>query len=180
MAWPYPAPTDDGGADHLTAGTRLPDVVLSATGGQRLSLANIHGAFVVVIYPWTGRQGIANPPGWDEIAGAHGSTPQLERLRDLAAGFATRAIRIFALSTQDTTWQAELAARLNLPFPVISDEHLRFADALRLPRFQTGGLTLLKRLTLVCRDGAIERTIYPVHPPDEHATALLRLLDTGA
>jgi hypothetical protein len=27
----------------------------------------------------------------------------------------------------------------------------------------------LKRLTLILRDGRIERVFYPVHPPDTHA-----------
>jgi hypothetical protein len=35
----------------------------------------------------------------------------------------------------------------------------------------------LKRLTLVLRDGTIERSIYPVHPPHTHASDLLATLD---
>ncbi len=75
-AWPYPAPRDDGAAGHLVAGVELPDIELPTTTGDRLSLAKISGLSIVFVYPWTGRPGIANPPGWDAIAGAHGSTPR--------------------------------------------------------------------------------------------------------
>ena len=33
--WPWPAPTDDGAAKHIIAGTRLPDVALVATRRRR-------------------------------------------------------------------------------------------------------------------------------------------------
>jgi len=38
-----------------------------------------------------------------------------------------------------------------------------------LPTFQTSGMTLLKRLTLVIHDGKIEHLFYPVFPPDQNA-----------
>ena len=45
--------------------------------------------------------------------------------------------------------------------------------ALRLPTLYVAGQTLLKRLTWVARDGAIERVFYPVFPPDRNATEVL-------
>jgi peroxiredoxin len=30
-------------------------------------------------------------------------------------------------------------------------------------------MTLIKRLTLILRDGKIEKVFYPVFPPDQHA-----------
>ena len=47
---------------------------------------------------------------------------------------------------------------------------LRLARALRLPTFEAGGMTLIKRLTLVVRDGLIEHVFYPVFPPDASAS----------
>ena len=76
--WPWPAPNDDGAADHLEPGTRLPDLELDATPGEPVNLARRPGRAVVFVYPWTGRAGLANPPDWDDIPGAHGSTPQTE------------------------------------------------------------------------------------------------------
>lgn len=174
--WPYPAPRDDGGAAHLVAGVALPDIELPTTTGDRLSLARISGLSIVFVYPWTGRPGETNPPGWDDIAGAHGSTPEAQGFETLIDQFRARGIQILGLSTQSRDWQREFASRIGLTYPLLSDEDFAVADALRLPRFETGGATYLKRLTLMCRDGVIVRAFYPVHPPDRHAADLLAML----
>jgi peroxiredoxin (alkyl hydroperoxide reductase subunit C) len=66
-----------------------------------------------------------------------------------------------------------MADRLHLPFPVLSDERLELTRALGLPTFETSGMTLLKRLTLVIEDGRIAQVFYPVFPPDSHAAEVL-------
>ena len=63
-----------------------------------------------------------------------------------------------------------------MPFPILSDEHLELTRALRLPTFETSGMTLLKRLTLVIRDAKIEHVFYPVFPPDRNAGDVLAWL----
>jgi peroxiredoxin len=83
---------------------------------------------------------------------------------------------LFGLSVQDTAYQREVVDRLHLPFPILSDEHLGFTRSLRLPTFETGGMTLLKRLTLVINDGGIEHVFYPVFPPDRNASEVLAWL----
>ena len=50
----------------------------------------------------------------------------------------------------------EAAERLHLPFPLLSDAQLAFASAMRLPQFDVGPMRLLKRLTLIVRDGVVE------------------------
>ena len=69
-------PNDDGAADHLKPGLKLSAIALPATDGTEICLAEIPDVSVVIIYPSTGRPGIANAPGWDVIPGAHGSTPE--------------------------------------------------------------------------------------------------------
>ncbi len=76
---------------------------------------------------------------------------------------------LFGLSTQDTAYQREVADRLHLPFAILSDEHFKLTEALRLPTFQASGMRLLKRMALVIRDGQIEHVFYPVFPPDRNA-----------
>ena len=176
IPWPWPAPTDDGGAAHLMAGMAVPDIELRTTTGSTVSLARITGRSILFVYPWTGRPGLANPPGWDDIAGAHGSTPELEGVRNLASSFASLDTAVYGLSVQGSEWQAELAKRLGLNFVLLSDELLAFARALGLPTFETGGVTYLKRLTLSIVDGRIDWVFYPVHPPDAHARAVLAWL----
>lgn len=160
-----PQPT----ADHLTQGLALPPVLLPATDGRDVCLAMLRGRSVVAVYPWTGRPGQPNPPDWDLIPGAHGSTPELEGFRDLHGRFARQETRVFGLSRQTTEYQRELVERLGLPFTVLSDREGKFADALRLPTFATGGEIYLKRLTLVVAEGRIAHVFYPVPDPAGHA-----------
>lgn len=176
IEWPYPAPEDDGAARHLVAGLGAPDTLLPATIGEPVSLARLEGAWVVFIYPWTGRPGLSNPPNWDDIKGAHGSTPEAEGFRDRYQAFRAAGYDVLGVSGQATADQHEFAGRIGLPFPLLSDAEGALRTPLRLPVFETGGIVYLKRLTLVLRDGKIERTIYPVHPPHTHAGDLLATL----
>jgi peroxiredoxin (alkyl hydroperoxide reductase subunit C) len=81
--------------------------------------------------------------------------------------------QVFGLSTQDTGYQREAVERLHLPFELLSDEKLAFARALKLPTFEVDGMTLIKRITLIARDGAIAKVFYPVFPPDRNAGEVL-------
>jgi peroxiredoxin len=166
-------PRDDLATKHLIAGTRLPDVVLPAIRGAPVNLARFQERAIVFVYPFTGTPGQPNPPKWDEIAGAHGSTPEAEGFRDCYPGFQALDYEVFGISGQITQDQQAFATRTGLPFLLLSDAAFAFGDALKLPRFETGGVTYLKRLTFIVRNGVIYRTIYPVHPPGEHAAELL-------
>ncbi len=177
QAWPWPAPEDDGAAAHIVAGMLLPPIALPSSAGVAIDLSRCQGRAVVFVYPFTGTPGAANPPGWDDIPGAHGSTPEAHGFRGLMPMFAMKAVRVYGLSAQASADQQAFARREALTFPLLSDSDLRFADALRLPTFATGGVTYLKRLTFVVRDGIIERTFYPVHPPHCHAGQVLAALD---
>jgi peroxiredoxin len=170
-----PVPIDDGACDHLP-GMRLPSLALPATNGGMVDLSMLPGRSVVYIYPRTGRPDQPLPTGWDEIPGARGCTPQSCAYRDLAAELGALATRVFGLSTQDTAYQQEAVARLHLPFQLLSDERLALATALALPTFQVDGMTLIKQLTLVIDDGAIETVFYPVCPPDADAANVVAWL----
>ena len=172
-----PVPVDDGAADHLP-GAEVPAVPLRATGGGAVDLAERSraGTVVVFAYPRTGRPGVDPPAGWDEIPGARGCTPEACSFRDLAADFADAGAEVFGLSTQDPEYQAEAAERLGLPYSLLSDEGLALASAMRLPTFEVDGTTLLRRLTMVLRDGRVNRVLYPVFPPDRAAQDALAAL----
>lgn len=171
-----PVPVDDGACDHLT-GMRLPPLKLRSTRGREVDLSSLSGTTVVYAYPRTGRPDQEVPPGWNEIPGARGCTPQSCAFRDhfeelKRAG----AAQVFGLSAQDTAYQREAVVRLHLPFELLSDEKLAFARALKLPTFDVAGMTLIRRLTLVIRDGVIEKVFYPVFPPDRNADDVLAWL----
>jgi peroxiredoxin len=172
-----PAPVDDGGTRHLP-GMQLPDVSLPATDGTLVSLAKLPGRVIVFAYPRTGQPGkISIVDDWDMIPGARGCTPQSCAFRDLhKVLIEAGAARVFGLSTQDGAYQREAAERLHLPYPILSDERLELTRALRLPTFETDGLTLIKRTTLIVRDGVIADVVYPVFPPDQGAELALSRL----
>ena len=173
-----PVPVDDGAADHLT-GARLPALSLPATDGSAVALDRLGpGRTVVYAYPMTGGgPGAALPDDWDTIPGARGCTAEACAFRDhhadlLAAG----AAAVYGLSTQDTAYQREAVDRLHLPFPMLSDGAFALTRALRLPTFEAGGRTLLRRLTLIVTDGVVEKVFHPVFPPDRHAAEVLAWL----
>jgi peroxiredoxin len=170
-----PVPEDDGAADHLL-GAVVPRVELPATTGTTIDPATLDGRTVLFAYPRTGRPDEELLPGWDAIPGARGCTPETCGFRDAHSQFQDVGARVMALSTQSPDYQRELADRLGLPFPVLSDEALELTRALELPTFETSGLTLLKRLTLVIDDGRIAHVFYPVFPPDTHAAEVLAWL----
>ena len=165
-----PAPPDDGAARHL-AGQAIPSLDLPATDGTLVNLSELPGRVVVYAYPRTADPVDGSPDGWDAIPGARGCTLQSCAFRDHHAELCSLGVSgLFGLSTQATAYQLEAAQRLHLPFPILSDERLALTGALDLPTFVAGGMTLLKRLTLVIERGVISHVFYPVFPPDQNAT----------
>ena len=172
-----PAPVDDGAAAHLV-GRTMPLISLVATDDTAVTLSALTGRVVIFGYPRTGEPGkIALVDDWDMIPGARGCTPQTCAFRDLFAELkAAGAAQVFGLSTQSNTYQTEMASRLHLPFPVLSDEKLALTGALDLPTMEVAGLTLLKRLALIVDNGRISHVFYPVFPPDQNAGDVLAWL----
>jgi peroxiredoxin len=171
-----PRPKDDGAARHLK-GMALPDLELPSTSNRRVNLSKVAAQRVVIYaYPMTGRPDRQLPQGWDDIPGARGCTPETCGFRDHHKDLAKLQTEVFGISTQDTPYQQEMVKRLEVPFEVLSDEHMEFARALKLPTFTVEGMTMLKRLTLVARNGRIEQVFYPVFPPDKHAEEVIAWL----
>lgn len=168
-----PVPVDDGACDHLP-GLAVPSVKLRSTKDRFVDLSTEPGSRIVVYaYPRTGRPDAPTPEGWDSIPGARGCTPETCGFRDHHQELQKLGAQVFGLSTQDTEYQKEMVARLEVPFEVLSDEKLELTRALRLPTFEFEGATLLKRLTLVISGKRIEKVFYPVFPPDQHAMEVL-------
>jgi peroxiredoxin len=159
--------------EHLIAGLPIPPIALPSTAGGVVALSALAGLSVVYLYPWTGRPGVANPPNWDHIPGAHGSTPQAAGFAAQLADFTAVGARVIGISGQTSADQSEFSARLGLTFPLLSDHALRLARALDLPTFETGGTTYLSRMTLIVRDGRIMQTHFPVSDPAGHARDVL-------
>lgn len=174
-----PAPQDDGTADHL-AGMRLPAIALPSSQGEEVDLAKLEDRVVVYVYPRTGTPGEPLPPGWNDIPGARGCTPQACAYRDALAEFKALDVSVVGISTQTPGEQREFAVREHIPFPLLSDADRLLGNALRLPAFVVDGMTLYKRLTLIVEALAIVKVFYPVFPPDRNAAEVLAWLrDVG-
>ncbi len=170
-----PVPLDDGLADHLI-GMQLPNISLQSTNGTKIDLSQVEGRYVVYCYPRTGTPNTSLPEGWDQIPGARGCTPQSCAYRDHYQELKALGAEVFGLSTQTTEYQTEMVNRLHLPYPVLSDEHFEFQRALNLPTFEVAGMTLLKRLTMIVKDGDIEAVHYSVFPSDSDPAWVMNTL----
>lgn len=173
-------PVDDGACNHLS-GMSVSSIPLPSTANRSVDLAAISGErrIVVYCYPRTGKPGEEPPNGyaaWNRIPGARGCTPQTCAFRDYYNELQKLGAKVFGLSTQTTEYQQELVEREHLPFEILSDAKLRFANALRLPIFEVESATLLKRLTLIIYKREIIKVFYPVFPPDKNAEEVIAWL----
>jgi peroxiredoxin len=171
-----PVPVDDGAARHL-AGAALPSVALPSSSGGLVRLDDAAVSLAVVYcYPRTGRPeavALGGTASWNAIPGARGCTPQSCAYRDHHRELRQLGAVVYGLSTQPTDYQREAVSRLRLPFQLLSDAEGEFAASLRLPWFEVEGARLLKRLTLIIRQGRIAHCIYPVFPPDRDAETVI-------
>lgn len=172
-----PVPDDDGACRHLP-GRMLPGIALPTTDQATIDLSQVTGWLVLYCYPMTGRPGVDLPAGWDAIPGARGCTPQSCGFRDHHAELRQLDVQVYGLSTQTSAYQQEAVVRLHLPFPLLSDAELEFSDALNLPTFEVDGMRLNKRVTLIAREGVIQKHFYPVFPPDRNIDEVLDWLKT--
>jgi predicted GNAT family N-acyltransferase len=90
------------------------------------------------------------------------------------------------MSTQSWEYQSEAAARLSLPFALLSDADLVLTQSLKLPTFefedahhgpmQRERPTLMKRMAWIVHQGIIVKVFYPVFPSNENAHTVLQWL----
>jgi peroxiredoxin len=167
-----PIPLDDGACDHLQS-ARMPNVVLWSSDDREINLSELLGWNVIFCYPMTGRPGFSIPEGWVQIAGAAGCSPQVCSYREKHKELITNRVGIYGISTQTPEAQKEASTRLELPYPLLSDANHTFSAALKLPMLEVNGLKLIKRLTLIIKDGVILKCFYPVFPPDKNVVEVM-------
>jgi peroxiredoxin len=172
-----PVPLDDGACDHLM-GKQLPPVKLVSSSGQTVDMSDLDGLTVIYIYPRSGVDNSVLPDNWDSIPGARGCTPQSCSFRDHQHDLANLRARVYGLATQSPEYLRSEVERLHLPFELLSDQHLEFKNALSLPVLdvQVAGMTVLKRVTLICNGQRIIKVFYPVFPPNKSAEQVIEWL----
>jgi peroxiredoxin len=152
---------------------RLPDVALTATDGTTVNPGLLRGRAVIFVYPYTGKPGVPDPPGWDQIFGAHGSTPQAQAYSRLYPEFRKHQVKVFGLSNQRSDWQREFVARSTLAFPLLSDTREVFATAASLATFLAGDARYYVRRSFLIENGEVLLDRTTVHPPETDAEIML-------
>jgi peroxiredoxin len=122
--------------------------------------------------------GIPDPEGWDNIPGAHGSTPQALAFSYRYGVFLRQNVKVFGLSLQGTEWQFEFVQRTQLVFPLLSDVTAEFSKKLALETFQAGEKDYLVRRTFIVEGGLITHDFYPVDKPAANADDVLKVLQS--
>lgn len=152
---------------------RLPDVRLPATDSTSVNPGLLRGRAVLFVYPYTGKPGVPDPPGWDQIFGAHGSTPQAQAYSRLYPEFRKHQVKVFGLSKQSTEWQREFVSRNTLAFPLLSDSDGQFASAASLATFKAGDSDYYIRRSFLVENGEVLLDRTTVHPPETDAEIML-------
>lgn len=179
-----PQTIDDGAYDHLREGIAVPDVELPATTGGTLDVVAASAFTVMFLYPMTGTPGQPMPDGWLELPGAFGCTAESCAYRDLIEDFSRFDARVYGISTQTLSEQAEFAEREQIKYPLLSDAGHRLVEALRLPLLEVAGQPpRIKRASLIVdRNRVLREVMYPIPEPAanaQHALAAVEQLSSG-
>ena len=174
-----PAPEADGACDHLV-GLAVPALTLASSGVSVNLAAFAAGRGVLYVYPCTGAPGRPVPEGWDAVPGARGCTPQSCGFRDHVADLEKLGARVAGLSAQTLAEQEEVAARLQLSYPVIADPELQLAAAAR-----AADVHVRRRRALQARHADPHARpggarLHPVFPPDRNAADVVAWLRAAA
>jgi len=139
-----PEPKDDGACNHLL-NTNLPSISLANQDGILLKLKR-NDTFRIILYcfPMTGHPEKPLPTGWNNIPGARGCTPQACSFRDHYDDLIKLNAIPIGLSTQNVNELKEMSKRLKIPYDVVSDANLNFANLMKLPTFKVEGKVFIK------------------------------------
>ncbi|MCY0931362.1 winged helix-turn-helix transcriptional regulator [Streptomyces sp. H27-H1] len=159
---------------HALRGTRLPELLLADRFGELSDPVADTPFTVLYCFPGAYARAESYPPGWGGIPGARGCTLESCTYRDQLAQFTAAGATVHGVSTQRPDEQREFAEAEGLRFPLLSDAELGLVAALRLPTFRAGGVSRLKRLTLVVdRERTVREVFYPVRDIEASVAAAL-------
>ncbi|MDD9381960.1 winged helix-turn-helix transcriptional regulator [Streptomyces sp. ZAF1911] len=159
---------------HALRGTRLPELTLPDRFGELRDPVADTPFTVLYCFPGAFARSESYPPGWAGIPGARGCTLESCTYRDQLAEFTAAGATVHGVSTQRPDEQREFAEAEGLRFPLLSDAELGLVTALRLPTFRAGGISRLKRLTLVVdRERTVREVFYPVQDIEASVAAAL-------
>ncbi|WP_410809298.1 winged helix-turn-helix transcriptional regulator [Micromonospora sp. 067-2] len=159
-------------------GRRLPEVALPGPDGRPVALTDTDAWSVLYFFPGAyAPQANGYPLDWADIPGARGCTLESSTYASRYADFQAAGADVRGVSTQRPDQLADFAAHAHVPFPLLSDQDGRLAGGLLLPTFRAGGVSRLKRLTLLVDPLAVVRAVqFPVTDPAGSVDEMLDLV----
>lgn len=157
----------------------MPEIHLRSTRGEDVSLSALSGWTVLFFYPRTGNPQEPAPSGLADIPGTKGCTPQACGFRNTHGGFLSLGVEnLYGVSSQSTEYQSELAARLCLTYPLLSDPSCQVGQALGMKLIELEGSWFYARTTLVSKDGVIVKVFEDIADPENNARDVANWLKT--
>lgn len=146
----------------LVKGAEAPDFTLPANDEKTYTLSKLRGKKVLLyFYPK------------DNTSGC---TCEAENFRDAIAEFAARKALVFGISTDSVLSHQRFAAKLNLPFPLLSDEKKKvvalygvWGKKKMMGREYMG----TKRMSFLIDEKGMIQEVYTEVKPKEHADQVL-------
>jgi peroxiredoxin len=144
-------------ADRLV-GVPLPSVLLASFREDPLDLRQLAQERPLVIYVYPGAH--RSPADGEQ-------TPLMDHAQhrafcDRCADLVARGYGAVGISSQSTQSQKQSALAGRLTQRLFSDRELQLAAELELATFEVDGACWYQRLTLVVKDGRIEKAFFPV------------------
>ncbi|MEJ7728439.1 MAG: peroxiredoxin [Polyangiaceae bacterium] len=151
-----PAQRPDGGSGPLPVGAAAPDVSGQDQQGRAQSLRGELGHPVLVyFYPRDGTPGC---------------TAEACAFRDAWERYAKAGVTLFGVSSDDARSHAHFAEEHRIPFPLIADGELRWADAFGVSRM----LGITSRISFLIDPAGKVAKVYRDVDPGVHADEVLR------
>lgn len=176
------APEVDARREHAVVdgllGMPLPPLELEWMPGQRLELGRL-GRMPLVIYCHPGAEPGALRSVLEEGEAPAADVAECRSFAERCLEFDSMRHRVVGVSSQSVRSMLSLASQEALPHVLLSDDRLELADEMGLPTFEVGGVCHYERLTMIVRDGRVEKVFYPVPDPATHAADVVRWLREG-
>jgi peroxiredoxin Q/BCP len=152
----------------VTEGGQAPAFTLPASTGGEISLVDYRGKQTVVLYFYPRDM-------------TPGCTQEACSFRDLQAEFAEAGAVILGVSTDDLAAHGKFQAKHDLNFPLLSDVDATVARAYGVWKEKSmyGRKSMgIERTTFVIDREGVVRGVYPKVTVDQHADAVLELVQT--
>ena len=175
-----PIPKNDGAAKHLS-GKQIPEVALPSTkDGDFFDFTDIKQKYAILyFFPRMIMPGTDPPPGWNDMPGARGCTPQNISFSENSKMFEKFDAILIGISSQPIRDLRQLSSMRRISQVLVSDKKLEFQKKIKVPTFELQSTTMYKRLTLIVKDSTIIKAFYPVFPPDKHVFEVIEWLENN-